>query len=679
MAATTPSANAVGPAPGTGGAWPDRRLLVWLAGFAGIVLTGLAAAWLLEQQGGQTAAGVLRLAVLVAAVAWTSAGGFAVAVPGTWRPAAGHLALLVGGAVVAEGVASVGGAAFAAVGLVLQLATAAASVWWTWRVFKHAPRWRAAAAWTAGTAAAVAAIWFLVRLGRPVEATAAAGITAMAVGCVAGLAGLRAALSGVGGIPGVARTVLDEAVRMRVALVLLVLLVVMVPTLPLLLDHTERLAYRIQFFLNWSLGGTGLILGMLTIFLACGSVCGDIDSNRIHMTLSKPLTRWDYLVGKWLGIAAFNLLMVALAGAGTYTFTRVLARTLASDEADRSTVDRQILTARTQVQPEHDKPEEYEAAIAAAIAQLEKDEPDAFRRNPPAVRRRIRYEYEWVWHTVTPDTVATFVFPRLPADAPGFQLQLKPRVTNVDIDLADVRFVLWINGRPWPMVDGGHVEQTLPSLAVTTLDIPADAVGGADTLTLTVANRNLVPAGETKPTSIQFAPGDGMRLLYRVGGFDGNFVRCLAVMWIKLAMVAAAAVAAATFLGFSTAILLAMLVFFAALGSGFLRDALGEYNVVGDSVLGAIVGRLTAAAGLAGEWRIYEAGKMLLGFVTDLVLWVVPAFSDYDAVAKLATGVAVPTGSVLSCLVKIGILYPLALGLLGWAVFERRDLVRSSS
>jgi hypothetical protein len=657
-----------------------RTLAIWATALVGIVVIGFGAAWLLQSQNAAAGATILRLVTVAAALVWATAGLFRVAEPaGAWQPTVAHAAVLLGGATVAEGVARAGFTASVGTGLAIQAATAAASAWWVWRVFRAAPRWRSQATGLAAAVASAAVVWFLTRHGWHVVATGLAGVTGMAAGCVVGLAGLRWMLSGAAGIPGVARTVLDEAVRMRVSVALLVLLVVMVPTLPLLLDHTERLAYRVQFFLNWALGGTGLILSLLTIFLACGSVCGDIDSGRIHMTLAKPLDRWEYLAGKWLGIVAFNFLMVALAGAGTYTFVKVLGRTLAADEADRSAVDRQVLTARAEVQPTHDRPEEYDAAIDAAIHQLEKDEPDAFRRNPPAARRRIRREYDWQWHTVTPDMVSTFVFSGLPRGGEGVQLQLKPRANNVDIDLADVRFVLWINDRPWPVTDGRHVEQSLPSQAVTTLEIPADEVGESGTIRLTVANRNLVPAGETRPTAITFSPGDGMKVLHRVGGFDGNFVRCLLVIWFKLAMVAAAAVAAATFLGFPTAVLLAMVVYFAALGSGFLRDALGEYNIVADSALGSVVERISAAARFVGQFRLYEAWRMVLGFVTDAVLWTVPAFSDYDAVGRLATGIAVPTGTVLACLLKIGVVYPLIIGLLGWMVFDRRDLIRSST
>jgi len=553
-------------------------------------------------------------------------------------------------------------------------------------VTRQARRWwdgpsRATVIAGAATGVAAVVVWLLVRAGWLVAATGLAGVTGMAVACVAGLAVIRGLLAGSTGIAGVAGTVIDEAVRMRAALVLLVLLLLLIPTLPLVLDHGERLEYRVQFLLAWALGGTGLILSLLTIFLACGSICGDIETSRIHTTLAKPLHRWEYLVGKWLGIVLFNLLLVVLAGAGTATFVRVLARTPATDQADRDAVDRQVLTARAAVAPAHDRPGDYEAAIDAAIRRLEQDDPDGFARDPAAARRRIRHEYDWEWHTVTPDMVSTFVFTGLAGadDAPTVQLQLKPRVTNVDIDLADVRFALWLNGRPWPMVAGTHEEQTLPSQVTSVLELPTEFIDEAGTLKITVANRNLVPDGETRPTSITLPPGDGLRLLYRTGGFEANLVRCLAIVWIKLALVAAASVAAAAMLGFPTAVLLTLVIYAGAVSSGFLRDALGEYNVVADSYLAALLERLRAALGLALDLRLYEAGRMLLGFVTDLVLRLLPAFGDYDAVGSLATGIEVPARSVLACLVTIGLAYPLLLGTAGWLVFDRRDLVRPSA
>lgn len=665
----------------------DRRsLALWALTLAGLAVVGFGAAGLLRQQGGSGAADGAMLVTLLAIIAWGMGGGFSLARGTTpWKTTAIFMFILVGGSAVAEAVARVGSVT---AGLVAEISAACAAVWWTGRVMRAAPQWRSPMMWAAVACGAAATIWLLVRHGWLITATGLTGVVLMAFASAGGLTAIRALLGGNSGLFGVARTVVDEAVRMRAPLVLLGMIVLAIPTLPLILDHAERLEYRVQFFLNWALGGAGLILSLLTIVLACGSICGDIDSNRIHMTLVKPVNRWEYLAGKWCGLAVFNLLMVAIVGIGTYTFVQILGSTLASDQTDREAVDRQVLVARAEHWPIHDRPSEYEAAIDAAIKRLADDDPDTFRLDPTGAKRRIRHEYEWEWHTVVPDMVSTYVFDGLEPPAKGetgdataraVQLQLKPRANNVDIDLADVRFALWINDRPWPVKDGVHEEQQMATLAQHVLELPADSVDESGRLKLTIANRNLIPAGETQATVITFPPGDGLKLYQHAGSFTGNFVRCLVVMWIKLVALAAIGVAAAACLGFHTAILLALVVFCAALGSSFLRDALGLYNVVADSAFAAMLKRLSLTFGYLTELRLYEAGRMLLGFVTDATLAVVPAFSDYETVSQLATGVAIPIGNVAACSLWIGVVYPaIALGL-GWLIFDRRDLIRSAT
>jgi hypothetical protein len=522
--------------------------------------------------------------------------------------------------------------------------------------------------------------WLAVRGGYAAVVMAAAGAIAMAGGFTACLFVIRKVLGRGSGIAGIATAVLDEAVRMRSAVALVAVFIALLPTLPLLVDPDERLAYRVQFLIGWTLGGSGLILGLLTIFLACGSVCGDIDSGRIHMTLSKPLHRWEYLVGKWLGIILYDLLLVALAGVGCGLVTWMLARGLAVDAADRATVDREVLVARRRVVPAPDRPEEYAAAITAAIDRLEDDEPDAFAADPEAVRRRISHEYARQWHTVTPDMETTFVFRDLDTHGgEGVQLQLEPRVTNVDVDLADIRMAVWLNGRPWPMRDGRHEELTLASQARHVFDLPADMIAGSPELRVRIANRNLVPPGETRPTAITFPPGDGMQLFVRVGGFSANLASSLLIMWAKLALVAAVGVAAGAVFDLPLAILTTLVFFVTAHGSGFFGEALGSYNVVADSAWGRVVERVSYASRFIQAGRAYDAFRMLLGFVSDGILRLLPSFSDDRSVARLATGVTIPLSDVLRRLLLFAVVYPAVIGLVGWWAFDRRDLIRSSS
>jgi ABC-type transport system involved in multi-copper enzyme maturation permease subunit len=522
----------------------------------------------------------------------------------------------------------------------------------------------------------------LVLLGSPTTRAATLGALAMAGGYVIGVFALRRLLLVPVGVAGVARAVVDEAIRMRSTLVLLFLALACVPVLPLVLDPSERLSYRLQFLITWNLGGASLILAMLTAFLACASVSGDIASGRIQMTLSKPLARLEYMVGKWLGIALYNLLLVSLVGIGCYTLVVMLANEPALDDADRDAVVGEVLVARREFQPTPENPEAYEAAIAVALEQFAADDPQEFARHEGAVRRRLRKEHDWQWHTVTPDMVSTFMFRELGTmgnDQARVQLELKPRVLNVDIDLSDVRFAMWLNDRPWPLKDGEPVVQQLPSYAKHVFELPAEIVSESNDLRLRMANRNHVPAGETRATAITLPPGDGLRVFVRTGGFEVNLLLCLAVMWFKLTLVAAVGVAAGAMFDFSSAILATLVIYATAIGSDFFRDSLGIYNVGADTVVEGVAERIGYTAKYVSEGQGYATFRSLMGFVTDLVLGVLPSFSSDAAITKLATGIEIAPSAVVWRMFLFCLVYPVVFGLLGWVVLDRRDLVRSGS
>jgi hypothetical protein len=440
--------------------------------------------------------------------------------------------------------------------------------------------------------------------------------------------------------------------------------------------------YRVQFLVMWNLGGAFVLLSLLTVFLACGSICGDIASGRIHMSLTKPLDRWEYLVGKWLGLVLYNLLLVALVGIGSYSLLRMLADGPTAEQADREAVARQVLVARRSVRPTRDDPEAYAAAVDAAIEQRAKDDPEGFAADRAAAVARIRREFDRQWMTVTSDMVSTFVFRELGTQgdaAADVQLQMDPRALNVDIDYSDVAFAMWFNDRPWPVRDGEAAEQKLPSRARHVYDLPAAIVSESDELRLRIANRNLIPPGESRATSITFPTGDGLLILVRTGSFESNFLRCLVILWLKLAVVAAVSVAAGAMFDFPSAVLASLVVYAAAIGSDFFRDSLGIYNVVSDSAWGQASERMSYAARYAVEGRGYDVFRMLLGFVTDVLFWVLPSFSSDGAITRLATGIAIPWTAVAARLVLFGAVYPAAFGFLGWVVLDRRDLVKTGS
>jgi hypothetical protein len=546
---------------------------------------------------------------------------------------------------------------------------------------RRAARLARPAAVVLGVAMAAICWW----AGRSDLATAVVGVIGLATGFVTGIAVLRWTLSGSNGIVGVARAVVEEAVGTRLSVLLVMLVVVGLPVLPLVLDPAERLAYRLQFFLNWSLSGASVLLAMVTIALCCGSVCGDIESRRIHMALAKPLRRWEYLLGKWLGVVLLDLLLVILVGIGVYAFAQALRRSPASDAADRRAVEEQVLTARGVARPVHPSRESFDAAVEAEIDQLRRDDPAAFARDPAGARRRIVSRHVFEWHVVSPDVVASYLFPgldrtRLRSDV--VQLRLQPFADNSKTSAAEVRFALWLNERPYPVKDGRHEDYTLSTNTIHTLELPASAIAEDGTLRVTIANRNMVMPGESQPTSIGFNPGEGLELLYRVGGFEGNFIRGQMLMWAKLAMLAAAALAAASWLGFPIALLVGLMVFVTAVASGFFADAIDLYTGI-DLQSPTLTSMVRLRAGLLVErldkleW--WEAAKTLGAYFADAFLALIPCFGDYDAITQVTTGRVVSTAELAGGLLELGVLYPVALIGLGWLLLEKRDLVSTAS
>jgi uncharacterized protein YceK len=508
---------------------------------------------------------------------------------------------------------------------------------------------------------------------RQAAAICLLGIIALTIGFLLGIVLLRRVLSGSRPVIGVARAIVEEAISTRLSILLVMLVVVTLPALPLLLDPAERLAYRIQFFLNWSLSGATILLAMITIAVGCGSVCGDIDSRQIHMALSKPLRRWEYLLGKWLGVVLLDLLLVTLVGIGVATFAAAQARMPAADVADRIAVDEQVLTARASARPSHPRGAEFEQSVDATIEQIRQDDPTLFDKDPALARKRIFAQRIHEWHTITADVVSSFVFTGLDPQkirSPVVQLRLEPFADNSSISRADVRFALWLNERPYPVRNGVHEDYTFSTGTVHTIDLPASAIAADGMLRLTIANRNLV------------MPGEGLEILYRVGGFGGNFLRCLCVMWAKLAMLAAVALAAAAWLGFPTALLTSLMVFVTAVASAFFADAIDIYTGL-DRKDATLVSMLRLRLSLfaerlqKGEW--WEAIKTVGSYGADTFLALVPSFADYDSVTQVAGGRVVPLAELGYAVLVLGMLYPLLLLCLGWFFLERRDLVSTAS
>src|SRR5438132_1666509 len=108
------------------------------------------------------------------------------------------------------------------------------------------------------------------------------------------------------------------AFRFRLFLVVAVLLLASVVGLPLLIKDDGTARGFTQILLTYTLSVISALLGLSTLWLACGTLARDIEECQMQVVAVKPIARWQIWLGKWLGLMSLNAALLALAGGSVY-------------------------------------------------------------------------------------------------------------------------------------------------------------------------------------------------------------------------------------------------------------------------------------------------------------------------------------------------------------------------
>src|ERR1700684_1213408 len=100
------------------------------------------------------------------------------------------------------------------------------------------------------------------------------------------------------------------AFRYRLFWVLAALLLCAVVGLPLLIKHDGTAEGFAQILITYTLGAVIALLGLCTLWLACGTLARDIEECQLQMVLVKPIARWQVWLGKWLGLVSINAVLL---------------------------------------------------------------------------------------------------------------------------------------------------------------------------------------------------------------------------------------------------------------------------------------------------------------------------------------------------------------------------------
>jgi hypothetical protein len=444
------------------------------------------------------------------------------------------------------------------------------------------------------------------------------------------------------------------AFRFRLFLVVAILLLGSVVGLPLLIKDDGTARGFTQILLTYTLGTISALLGLSTLWLACGTLARDIEECTVQVVAVKPIARWQIWLGKWLGIMSLNAALLALSGASVYGLLQWRATRLPADQ--QKILRDEVLVARGSVKPENLDKEIQEETDRLLRERLQKN-PDS-RADIAEARKQILEQIKAEYQVVPPGYMHIWQVELGTAKqiARGQPLHLRLKFNAADKSTSgtfDGRLQVGVP-RVTPL---WHSD--VMSLAPDTFhefEVPAN-YDEKGVLTVAFLNAN--------NTALLFPMEDGLELLYRQGGFGLNFVRGLGIIFCWMALLATLGLAAASFLSFPVAAFLSLGVLTLALSSGTISTAVSEGTLMG----------FNSETGRSG----HSVVDVVAIPVFRAVLEVINLAKDFSPIDALSTGRSVTWGELGRAFGQIVLLLGGSIGLIGIIIFSRRELATAQT
>jgi hypothetical protein len=448
------------------------------------------------------------------------------------------------------------------------------------------------------------------------------------------------------GVLAVAGLTIKSAFRIRAVPFLFVAVFILIVGMPLMLKHDGTATGFMQIVVTYTLGSVMTILVMSTLWMAIGSLAREVEGGQIQMVTSKPITRWQILGGKWLGIMGVNLLLLAFVGMGIQFFIEWRGQQL--PERERIVLERDLLVARGVIGEELP---DFQAIENDRYSRFIADNP-ALEHEQDAVRDEFRKQIIAEFESVAPGYVRQWVIPAGPAaDA------LKQGEATLRVE-----FQAGYNRRPKALSTAWEVgpRDGKAQRLVTTLTTDTPHYLPLKNPELDADGNLIVQFHNYTDESFVFATGEGLQLLYRESGFASNLVRAFAILFCWLGLAAAVGLTAASKLNFNVAAFFAIGLIGSGMFSGTIQNVVEQGSV----------------------WSYYEGELNLLQKIVGMFMYVLirllhlfmGVVRDYSPIEALGTGRTIAWAQLATAFAHCWLLFGSLLGALGIYAFTRREL-----
>jgi len=442
------------------------------------------------------------------------------------------------------------------------------------------------------------------------------------------------------------------ALRFRLFLVIAVLLLAAVVGLPLIVKDDGTARGFTQILLTYTLSAITGLLGLSTLWLACGTLARDIEECQIQVVATKPIARWQIWLGKWLGIVSLNAALLAISGGCVFCLLQWRAAHL--PPAEQKILREQVLVARGSAKPPNPTAE-IDAQTRQALREKLKANPElAGAADLQEVEKEIRERVKAPYQYVPPETYRVWQVD-LSSQKDSLRdrpLQLRVKFNAPAGSAGGIFAGLWQVGNSQKMEPWRSETMSLSSDSFHEFQIPANLLDDKGMLTIVFVNAN--------NTSLLFPVEDGMEVLFPEGGFALNFARGLGIIFCWMALLAAVGLMAASFLSFPVAAFFSMAVLAVVLSSGMLAETVASGSVgVGND-----------EKGIAG----HSVADVVLIPLFKGILNVVNLAKNFSPIDSLSSGRVITWGELGAAFGRIVLLLGGFTGVMGIVLFSRREL-----
>ena len=192
---------------------------------------------------------------------------------------------------------------------------------------------------------------------------------------------------------------------------------------------------------------------------------------------------------------------------------------------------------------------------------------------------------------------------------------------------------------------GEQVEQIYVPEQWHSLLVPPDWIGEDGVLRIRILNGGF--SKTPSEASLMFFPNgatlffdsDGLEVMWQASSFEANFLRAMLINWVKLAFLGILGLAAATFLSFPVAVMLAFTVFIGGSLAPFIAMSIDEFQIDPATI-----------------WplRMVQWGVVGVAYSAE---WLLRPFGEASPNVLVVEGRLVPWRGVLTNILQIGIFW----------------------